>query len=205
MGDTQKPTTSDRRGRFATSRVGKRDGCEPRLAIDITGVYCKYYHRVVAWCCRIVRNPEDAEDLAQDAFVHVIRKIHTFRGEANFSTWLYRVVMNTIFMRLRKKRLPQSSLDEFLASWEGALWHQQASHMSRSAWPDPDARIDLDRAIHQLPTGFKMALVLHDVEEYHHSEIAKLRGWTVGTSKSQLHRARQRVRDLLGDQRADCV
>jgi RNA polymerase sigma-70 factor (ECF subfamily) len=132
-----------------------------------------------------------------------MRKIHTFRGEAHFSAWLYRVVMNTVFMQLRRKHLPQISLDEVLGAGEGAAWHGPAMHVARPAWRDSNARIDLDRAIGQLSTGLKVALLLHDVEDYRHREIAELRGWTVGTSKSQLHKARRRLRELLGDARRD--
>ena len=160
-------------------------------------VYHQYQRRVRAWCSRIAGNADDAEDLSQEVFVQVIRKIHTFRGEAAFSTWLYRVVMNTVLMHLRRKRLPLISLDAVFETPEGRVWHDPAMVLAARNWRDSDARIDLNRAIGQLPNGFKVALLLHDVEAYHHSEIAKMQGWTVGTSKSQLHKARQRVRRLL--------
>lgn len=183
------------------SRGGKHVSCDRKPAIDITTVYCKYYQRVLAWCSQIVRNAEDAEDLTQEAFIQVMRRIDTFRGEAAFSTWLHRVVMNTVFMHLRRKRLPQTSLDGVPDTAGGALRHAPAVHIAAPIWRDSIARIDLDRAIGQLATGFKLVLLLHDVQEYYHSEIAKLRGSAVGTSKSQLHKARQRLRELLGYER----
>jgi RNA polymerase sigma-70 factor (ECF subfamily) len=174
------------------------EGCKRGLAIDLATVYCEYYRCVFMWCLRIVRNEEDAEDLTQDAFVHVMRKIDTFRGEATFSTWLYRVVMNTVFMQLRRKRLLQTSLDEVLACGEPASWSCHALCTVDKSLGETNARIDLDRAIDQLPVGFKMVLLLHDVEHYTHDEIAAIRGWSsAGTSKSQLHKARRRLRDLL--------
>jgi RNA polymerase sigma-70 factor, ECF subfamily len=184
-----------------STRRRQHQGFEPEL--DMNTVYRQYHRRVRAWCSRIARNTEDAEDLTQDVFVQVIRKIRTFRGEAAFSTWLYRVVMNTVFMQLRRKRLPLTSLDEVFETPEGRVWRGPAMFVAAPSWRDSDARIDLNRAIGQLPNGFKVALLLHDVEAYHHSEIAKLQGWTVGTSKSQLHKARERVRKLLERQRAD--
>ena len=171
--------------------------------LDMNTVFRQYHRRVRAWCCRIAGNADDAEDLSQDVFVQVIRKIHTFRGEAAFSTWLYRVAMNTVLMRLRRKRLPVSSLDAVFETSEGSVWRDPALILAASSRRDSDARIDLNRAIVQLPNGFRVALLLHDVEDYHHSEIAKLQGWTVGTSKSQLHKARLRVRKLLADKRRD--
>jgi RNA polymerase sigma-70 factor (ECF subfamily) len=175
------------------------ESSERKQAIDIETVYCKYYRRVFLWCSRVVRNTEDAEDLTHDAFVHVMRKIHTYRGEAAFSTWLFRVVMNTVFMQLRRKRLPQNSLDEVLDFGEGTLRSRDALGVIDSAFGDTDARVDLVRAVAQMPTGFKVVFLLHDLEDYSHSEIAEIRGWTVGTSKSQLHKARGRLRELLAD------
>ncbi len=87
----------------ATRPDGGRQGNE----IDFEIVYSKYHRRVLQWCLRVVRNTEDAEDLAQDAFIQVMKKAHTFRGEAHFLTWLFRVVMNTVFMKLRRKRVSQ--------------------------------------------------------------------------------------------------
>jgi len=171
--------------------------------LDMNTVFRQYHRRVHAWCCRIAGNADDAEDLSQDVFVQVIRKIHTFRGEAAFSTWLYRVAMNTVLMRLRRKRLSVSSLDAVCETPEGSVWRDPALILAARSRRDSDARIDLNRAIVQLPNGFRVALLLHDVEDYHHSEIAKLQGWTVGTSKSQLHKARLRVRKLLADKRRD--
>jgi RNA polymerase sigma-70 factor (ECF subfamily) len=173
------------------------------LPIDLETVYRQYHRRVFAWCSRILRNREDAEDVTQDAFVHILRKIDTFRGEAAFSSWMFRVVMNTAFMQLRRKRLPLSSLDEALDDEEGTPRPRNVLGVADSDLENVTARVDLDRAFSELPEGFKVVLLLHDVEEYTHAEIAEIRGWTDGTSKSQLHKARNRLRKLLSYTRSD--
>ncbi len=184
--------------RSARSGSCKQMGCAQNQEMDFAEIYLNYYKRVYRWCFRIVRNREDAEDLTQDTFVHVMRKIHTFRGDASLSTWLYSVTRNTALMRLRRKRLPQSSLDEEHEFGEGSSSPYNSLGLADRSVGDPDARIDVARAVEQLPRGFKAALLLHDLEDYTHNEIARYRGWTSGTSKSQVHKARFRMRQLLG-------
>jgi RNA polymerase sigma-70 factor (ECF subfamily) len=157
----------------------------------------------LAWCSRIVRDREDAQDVSQEAFIHILRKIHTFRGEAALSTWLYRVVTNTALLWLRRKHHPQTSLDDIRDFGEGPQWRGSSVPVVDAALQDAPARIDLKRAIDQLPAGFKATLLLHDVEDYHHHEIAEILGCSTGTSKSQLHKARRRLRELLSDMRED--
>ncbi len=185
--------------RSVRSSPCKQTGRAQNREMDFAEIYLNYYRRVYRWCFRIVRNREDAEDLTQDTFVQVMRKIHTFRGDASLSTWLYSVARNTALMRLRRKRLPQSSLDEEHEFGEGSSSPYNSFGLADHSLGDPDARIDLTRAVEQLPRGFKAALLLHDLEDYTHSEIARYRGWTTGTSKSQVHKARFRMRELLGD------
>jgi RNA polymerase sigma-70 factor (ECF subfamily) len=140
---------------------------------------------------------EDAEDFTQDAFLLLCRKINTYRGESAFSTWLYRLATNVALMRLRRKTLPQISLDEILETPEGAIKPHQEPKAFDRALPAWTARVDLERTFDQMPGGFRTAFFLHDSEDYSHSEIAALTGWSVGTSKSQLHKARRRLRMLL--------
>ncbi len=177
----------------------KQMGRVQNRVTDFAELYSNYYKRVYRWCFRIVRNREDAEDLTQDTFIHVMRKIHTFRGDASLSTWMYSVARNTALMRLRRKRLPQTSLDESHEYGEGSSNPYNSIGLADHSSGDPDARIDLTRAVERLPKGFKAALLLHDLEDYTHSEIARYRGWTTGTSKSQVHKARFRMRELLGE------
>jgi RNA polymerase sigma-70 factor (ECF subfamily) len=145
----------------------------------------------------MVRNVEDAEDLTQDAFLLLFRKIDTYRGESAFSTWLYRLATNVVLMRLRRKGLPQASLDEILETREGSIDSRQELKTFDRSLAASVARVDLERSFAQMPGGFRKAFFLHDSEDYSHLEIAEFTGWSVGTSKSQLHKARRRLRELL--------
>ena len=167
------------------------------LATDIEAIYVQYRHRVYLWCLRIARNVEDAEDLTQDAFLLLCRKINTYRGESAFSTWLYRLATNITLMRMRRKTLPQTSLDEILEIHEGAINPRQELKTPDRALAASVACVDLERVFDQMPDGYRKAFFLHDSENYSHPEIAELTGWSIGTSKSQLHRARRGLRKLL--------
>jgi RNA polymerase sigma-70 factor, ECF subfamily len=167
------------------------------LATGIGVIYEQYRHRVFLWCLRIARNVEDAEDLTQDAFLLLCRKINTYRGESAFSTWLYRLATNIALMRLRRKTLPQTSLDEILETHEGAINPRQELKSFDRVLAASITLVDLERSFDQMPDGFRRALLLHDGEDYTHREIAEFTGWAVGTSKAQLCRARRRLRELL--------
>jgi RNA polymerase sigma-70 factor (ECF subfamily) len=155
--------------------------------------------RIYALCLRIVRNPTEAEDLTQEAFLRAFRKIHMFRGESAFSTWLYRLAVNVVLMKLRKKRLPEASLEETTKSNEESTGQSEevGGLDSRLTWLID--RLNLERAVEQLPSAFKTVFVLHDIQGYEHHEIAEMMDWSVGTSKGKLHRARARLRELLQD------
>jgi RNA polymerase sigma-70 factor (ECF subfamily) len=153
---------------------------------------------VFLWCLRIARNAEDAEDFTQDAFFLLYRKISTYRGESPFSSWLYRLATNVALIRLRRKAHPQTSLDEILEAHNGAINPQQELRFFDRALAASIARVDLERMFDEMPGGFRKAIFLHDNENYSHAEIAELAGWSIGTSKSQLHKARRRLRELLG-------
>jgi RNA polymerase sigma-70 factor (ECF subfamily) len=167
------------------------------LQSDFEVIYEHYRRKVFFWCLRFARNPEDAEDLTQDAFLVLFRKIGTFRGESTFSTWLHSLVRNVALMRLRRKTLPQSSLEENLEEHEGAVNPYRELKRFERNMASSIVRIDLDRAIEQLPEGYKRVFFLHDRDDYSHEEIGGFTGWAVGTSKSQLHKARRRLRQLL--------
>jgi RNA polymerase sigma-70 factor (ECF subfamily) len=160
-------------------------------------LYRQYSRRVFALCLRMVKNVGEAEDLTQDAFLMLFRKIHTFRGEARFSTWLHRIVFNTVLMRLRKKRYPEVSLEETLEPDE-----EDSRPLIELGGPDLRLsgvldHMNLSRAIEQLPEGYRQMFVLHDIHGYEHNEIAKILGCSTGNCKSQLHKARVRIRELL--------
>jgi RNA polymerase sigma-70 factor, ECF subfamily len=160
-------------------------------------LYRQYSRRVFALCLRMVKNAGEAEDLTQEVFLMLFRKVHTFRGESRFSTWLHRIAFNTVLMRLRKKRYPEVSLDETLEP-------DNEDFRPLIELGGPDLRLsgvldhmNLSRAIAQLPDGYRQMFVLHDIQGYEHHEIAKILGCSTGNCKSQLHKARARIRDLL--------
>jgi RNA polymerase sigma-70 factor, ECF subfamily len=151
--------------------------------------------RVYSLCLRMVSDPTEAEDLSQEAFLQVFRKLSTFRGESAFSTWLHRLVVNVVLMHLRKKGLQQVSLDEVDSSQEEPVKREYGDD-DRRLMGSVD-RINLDRAIAELPPGYRAVFVLHDVEGYEHNEIAQIMSYSVGNSKSQLHKARLKLREWL--------
>ena len=160
-------------------------------------LYQLHGRRVYALCLRMVNNPSDAEDLMQEAFLQLFRKIGTFRGESAFSTWLHRMTVNVVLMRLRKKSLPVASLEETTEPDEetgGPRKDVGAPDLRLSGAVD---RVNLERSVEKLPPGYRTVFVLHDVQGYEHNEIADIMGCSVGNSKSQLHKARTRLRELL--------
>jgi len=163
-------------------------------------LYQIHSRRVYALCLRMVGNPADAEDLVQEAFLQLFRKIGTFRGESAFSTWLHRMTVNVVLMRLRKKALPTDSLEETMepdAENAGPKRDVGAPDLRLSGAVD---RVNLERSIEKLPPGYRSVFVLHDVQGYEHNEIAGIMGCSVGNSKSQLHKARTRLRELLQEE-----
>jgi RNA polymerase sigma-70 factor, ECF subfamily len=160
-------------------------------------LYRLHSRRVYAVCLRMVADPTEAEDLTQEAFLLLFRKIHTFRGESAFSTWLHRLAVNLVLMHLRKKSPP-------IVSIEATPDPDDETASSRIDLGAPDLllegsidRINLARCIAQLPVGYRTVFVLHDIQGYEHHEIAKILGRSVGDSKSQLHKGRTRLRELL--------
>lgn len=156
-------------------------------------LYRRHQRKVYGLCLRMLGNVPDAEDVTQEVFIQLYRKSGTFRGTASLSTWLYRLTVNTVLMHLRinrRKHREQPAEDEELEQVEGWIWTS----------PDGSVidRIDLERAIRRLPPGYRAVFLLHDVEGYEHEEIADILGIAVGTTKSQLHKARLRLRKLLG-------
>ena len=158
-------------------------------------LYERHHRRVYSLCLRMIGNQAEAEDLAQEAFIQLYRKIGSFRGESAFTTWLHRLTVNQVLMHFRKKgvRLEQTTEDGDVPG-QVVQGTENPHHM-----PVVD-RIALDRAIGALPPGYRAVFVLHDVEGHEHEEIARLLGCSVGTSKSQLHKARMKLRNLLRQQ-----
>jgi RNA polymerase sigma-70 factor (ECF subfamily) len=140
--------------------------------------------RIYSVCLRMTTNAAEAKDRTQDAFLQVFRKIATFRGNSAFSTWLHRIAVNTVLMHFRKKSLNQVSLEEPYNDSDGA-------HIRR------EYRVALACAIKELPRGYRTIFLLHEVQGYDHQEIAEMLGCCVGNSKSQLHKAKLRIRERL--------
>jgi RNA polymerase sigma-70 factor (ECF subfamily) len=165
-------------------------------------LYDKHKRRVYSLCLRMTANTAQAEDLAQEAFLQLYRKIGTFRGESAFSTWLHRLAVNVVLMHLRKKTLPSVSLEEATQGTDEDSQKRDFGAEDVSLAGSID-RLQLRRAIADLPPGYRMIFVLHDVQGYEHNEIAGLVGCSIGNSKSQLHKARMKLRDLLKMNRAE--
>ncbi len=159
-------------------------------------LYSLHKRRIYSLCLRMVNNIAEAEDLTQEVFLQLHRKISTFRGDSAFSTWFHRLAVNVVLMRLRKKGLLLTSLDEAMEPTReegpgrsfGALDPTLAGSIDRMA---------LERAVADLPAGYRLIFVLHDVEGYEHNEIATMLECSIGNSKSQLHKARLKLRDAL--------
>ena len=160
-------------------------------------LYHAHKRRVYHLCFRMIGNTAEAEELTQEAFMRVFRKIHMFRGDSAFSTWLHRLSVNVVLMRLRKKRVTE-------ISFESGDNNQESERPPRD-FGAPDLsltgvvdRLILKRAVAKLPKGCRKVFVLHDVLGCEHHEIAAKLGYSIGNSKSQLHKARMRLRKLLG-------
>jgi len=154
-------------------------------------IFQLHHRRVYTLCLRMIGNAAEAEDLTQDVFVQVFRKLGSFRGESAFTTWLHRLAVNQVLMHFRKNHVRKEQLTED-GEFPGIMIDQ--NKFNRSPVLD---RLALNEAIVQLPHGYRMVFVLHDVEGLDHNEIASLLGCSIGTSKSQLYRARMRLRLLL--------
>ena len=154
--------------------------------------------RVFSLCLRMVRNHETAEDLTQETYVLAFTRLKSFRGDSAFTTWLHRIAVNVILMFFRKNRsLPEiSSLEPPTNDAGEEIGGHEPGEMDGNLRTSLD-RIALERAISDLPNGYRLMLILHDIEGYQHEEIADMLGCSMGNTKSQLHKARMKMRDLL--------
>ena len=159
-------------------------------------LYNLHKRRVYTLCLRMLGNISAAEDVTQNAFLHLFRKIESFRGESAFSTWLHRLTVNLVLMQLRKKGLNLVSLEETVDPSDVDTPRRDFGSHDPVLVGSVD-RVTLERAVAALPPGYRMVFVLHDVEGYEHNEIATMLGCSIGNSKSQLHKARLRLRELL--------
>jgi RNA polymerase sigma-70 factor (ECF subfamily) len=156
-------------------------------------IYRAHSGRLYSVACRMVGNQTDAEDLLQEIFMTAHRKLDSFRGESALGTWLYRLATNLCLDHLRSRAARTNQLTDALDDEHGL-----SDVGSRGLADRTLARMDLERALAQLPDGCRAAFVLHDVEGLEHREVAEALGIAEGTSKSQVHKARLRLRGLLG-------
>ncbi len=154
--------------------------------------YQRHHRRVYAICLRMLQNAAEAEDLTQDVFIQLYRKIGSFRGDSAFTTWLHRLTVNQVLMHFRKRTVKFEKTTE-----EGETPVQIVGGTENPRKMPIVDKIALENAIEQLPNGYKNVFVLHDIEGYEHEEVARILGCSVGTSKSQLHKARLKLRKLL--------
>lgn len=155
-------------------------------------IYDRHHRRVYSICLRMLQNAAEAEDLTQEVFVHLYRKVGSFRGESAFTTWLHRLTVNLVLMHFRKRNV------RFETTVGESETPVQIAHGTGDAKKMPIVdQIALERAIAELPPGYRNVFVLHDVEGYEHEEVARILGCAVGTSKSQLSKARLKLRKLL--------
>jgi RNA polymerase sigma-70 factor, ECF subfamily len=155
-------------------------------------IYQRHNRRVYSICLRMTKSVEEAEDLAQETFIQLFRKVGSFRGDSTFTTWLHRLTVNQVLMHFRKRKVRDEKMTEDGETPEPTVFGTE----------DPERmpvidQIALGKAITQLPPGYRAVFTLHDVEGYEHGEIARILGCSIGTSKSQLHKARMKLRRLL--------
>ncbi len=155
-------------------------------------VYNRHHRRVYAICLRMLKNTNEAEDLTQDVFIQLHRKIGSFRGDSAFTTWLHRLTVNQVLMHFRKRTVKFEKTTE-----EGETPVQMVRGSERPGKMPVVDKIAIQNAIKQLPNGYRNVFLLHDVEGFEHEEVARILGCSVGTSKSQLHKARLKLRKLL--------
>ena len=155
-------------------------------------LYTRHHRRVYSICLRMLQNTSEAEDLTQDVFIQLYRKIASFRGDSAFTTWLHRMTVNQVLMHFRKRTVKYERTTE-----EGETPEQIVTGSTNPHRMQIVDKIALENAIGQLPNGYKNVFVLHDVEGFEHEEVARILGCSVGTSKSQLHKARLKLQKLL--------
>jgi RNA polymerase sigma-70 factor (ECF subfamily) len=161
-------------------------------------LYRRHFRRVYSLSLRMTGSPEEAEDHTQETFTHLYNKIGSFRGESAFTTWLHRMTVNQVLMHFRRRK----SRPEFTTEEGETPMQIVQGTENQNRMPVVD-RMILENAITKLPPGYRSVFVLHDVEGYEHGEIAGMLGISEGTSKSQLHKARLKLRELIRQQAAN--
>ena len=179
-------------GRVRTADLELADRCRQGDPQAFEDLYRQHAGRLYGLIFRMAGSAEEAEDLLQDVFLHVHRKLGSFRGESSLGTWLYRIAMNHCLDYLRGRHAKAGRATDSLED------DRIAEPMAPApAVPSAISRLDLERAIGRLPEGCRAAFLLHDVDGFEHHEVASILGVSIGTSKSQVHRARMKLREIL--------
>ena len=155
-------------------------------------IYERYHRRTYSLCLRMTSSQTEAEDLTQEVFIQLFRKIGSFRGDSAFSTWLHRLTVNQVLMHFRRRSVKNERTSE-----DGEMPEQMVRGTANPNRMQVVDRIALKNAIAELPNGYRKVFVLHDVQGFEHEEVARMMGISIGTSKSQLHKARLKLRGLL--------
>ena len=155
-------------------------------------IYQRYHRRTYSLTLRMTNSQTEAEDLTQEVFIQLFRKVGSFRGDSAFSTWLHRLTVNQVLMHFRRRSVKNEKTSE-----DGEMPEQTVNGTANPRKMQIVDRIALQNAISELPNGYRNVFVLHDVEGYEHEEVARMMKISVGTSKSQLHKARLKLRGLL--------
>jgi len=163
--------------------------CQAGDSNAFESLYHSHAARIYTLACRIAGSADDGEDLVQEIFLQAYRKLGSFKGDAALGTWLYRLALNHCLDYVRSRQAKMSKLTETLDT--------DTSFEPLARRETPIARVDLERALERLPNGCREAFVLHDVEGFDHKEVGNLLGIAEGTSKSQVFKARARLRRLL--------
>jgi RNA polymerase sigma-70 factor, ECF subfamily len=190
----ERPAAAEWNEDEAIIRAGQGD------AAAFERLYNAHCKRVYSLCLRMLKNAAEAEDLTQQVFLQLFRKIGTFRGDSSFSTWLHRISVNAVLMHLRRNRPDAILTESFDDNEKNDARPTQLARNNNSALTLID-RLSLSRALGKLAPGYKRLFLLHDVIGYRHNEIAALLGCSTGSSKSQLHKARKRLRQLLSGEK----
>lgn len=155
-------------------------------------IYQRYHRRTYALCLRMTNSQTEAEDLTQEVFIQLFRKVGSFRGDSAFSTWLHRLTVNQVLMYFRRRSVKNEKVSD-----DGEMPEQTVTGTANPNRMQVVDRIALKNAVALLPNGYKSVFLLHDVEGFEHEEVARRLGISIGTSKSQLHKARLKLRTLL--------
>lgn len=152
-------------------------------------LYREHSARIYSLACRMAGSPEDGEDLLQEIFLQAYRKLRSFKGEAAIGTWLYRLALNHCLDFVRSRR---AKMQKITGTLDGEVPVETANRSDSTA-----IRLDLERGLQRLPSGYREAFVLHDIEGFDHKEVARMLGIAEGTSRSQVFKARMKLRGLL--------